>query len=209
MDYTTDPTLYVRTWKIHWHRGDHWPLTIWSKSQWIHFCCSCQWTIPVPTKTQLSNFLGTPGEDYFKGNPEKFKLLFPGLFGGVRIRISDSGDRWFLVIKRLLLMDSPFKTRRTGHCVCQRFCDENVIFWGGSFLPTFRFFGDYIFNRKIEKSNILSMDYSDSGDRWIRDYFSPPNEGKDYTYNNNRYILPIGWLYVPGSKLPLFPYNRG
>ena len=35
-------------------------------------------TETVPTKTQLSNFLGTPGEDYFKGNPEKFKLLFPG-----------------------------------------------------------------------------------------------------------------------------------
>ena len=31
-----------------------------------------------PTKTQLSNFLGTPGEDYFKGKPEKFKLLFRG-----------------------------------------------------------------------------------------------------------------------------------
>ena len=34
--------------------------------------------VPVPTKTQLSNFLGTPGEDYFKRKPEKFKLLFSG-----------------------------------------------------------------------------------------------------------------------------------
>ena len=27
---------------------------------------------------QLSNFLGTPGEENFHGNPEKFQLLFPG-----------------------------------------------------------------------------------------------------------------------------------
>ena len=39
--------------------------------------------IPVPTKTQLSNFLGTPGEDYFKGNP-KSKKKKSWWFGGVR-----------------------------------------------------------------------------------------------------------------------------
>ena len=30
----------------------------------------------VPTKTQLSNFLGTPGEDYFKGNPKSLNFYF-------------------------------------------------------------------------------------------------------------------------------------
>ena len=38
--------------------------------------------IPVPTKTQLSNFLGTPGEDYFKGNPESLKILFQVIWWG-------------------------------------------------------------------------------------------------------------------------------
>ncbi len=31
---------------------------------------------PVPTKSQLSNFLGTPGEDYFKGNPKSLNFYF-------------------------------------------------------------------------------------------------------------------------------------
>ena len=34
--------------------------------QILVICC----IYAVPTKTQLSNFLGTPGEDYFKGNPK-------------------------------------------------------------------------------------------------------------------------------------------
>ena len=30
----------------------------------------------VPTKTQLSNSLGTPGEDYFKGHPKSLNSYF-------------------------------------------------------------------------------------------------------------------------------------
>ena len=37
---------------------------------------------PVPTKTQLSNFLGTPGEDYFKGNPKSLNFYFLVIWWG-------------------------------------------------------------------------------------------------------------------------------
>ena len=36
----------------------------------------------VPTKTQLSNFLGTPGEDYFKGNPKSLNFYFLVIWWG-------------------------------------------------------------------------------------------------------------------------------
>ena len=36
----------------------------------------------VPTKTQLSNFLGTPGEDYFKGNPKRLNFYFLVIWWG-------------------------------------------------------------------------------------------------------------------------------
>ena len=36
----------------------------------------------VPTKTQLSNFLGTPGEDYFKGNPKGLNFYFLVIWWG-------------------------------------------------------------------------------------------------------------------------------
>ena len=39
-------------------------------------------TVPVPTKTQLSNFLGTPGEDYFKGNPKSLNFYFLVIWWG-------------------------------------------------------------------------------------------------------------------------------
>ena len=35
-----------------------------------------------PTKTQLSNFLGTPGEDYFKGNPKSLNIYFLVIWWG-------------------------------------------------------------------------------------------------------------------------------
>ena len=38
--------------------------------------------VPVPTKTQLSNFLGTPGEDYFKGNPKSLNFYFLVIWWG-------------------------------------------------------------------------------------------------------------------------------
>ena len=37
---------------------------------------------PIPTKTQLSNFLGTPGEDYFKGNPKSLNFYFLVIWWG-------------------------------------------------------------------------------------------------------------------------------
>ena len=39
-------------------------------------------TKAVPTKTQLSNFLGTPGEDYFKGNPKSLNFYFLVIWWG-------------------------------------------------------------------------------------------------------------------------------
>ena len=38
--------------------------------------------LAVPTKTQLSNFLGTPGEDYFKGNPKSLNFYFLVIWWG-------------------------------------------------------------------------------------------------------------------------------
>ena len=38
--------------------------------------------ITVPTKTQLSNFLGTSGEDYFKGNPKSLNFYFLVIWWG-------------------------------------------------------------------------------------------------------------------------------
>ena len=38
--------------------------------------------LSVPTKTQLSNFLGTPGEDYFKGNPKSLNFYFLVIWWG-------------------------------------------------------------------------------------------------------------------------------
>ena len=39
-----------------------------------------------PTKTQLSNFLGTPGEDYFKGNPKSLNFYFLVIWWGKQIK---------------------------------------------------------------------------------------------------------------------------
>ena len=39
-------------------------------------------SFPVPTKTQLSNCLGTPGEDYFKGNPKSLNFSFLVIWWG-------------------------------------------------------------------------------------------------------------------------------
>ena len=39
-------------------------------------------TKSVPTKTQLSSFLGTPGEDYFKGNPKSLNFYFLVIWWG-------------------------------------------------------------------------------------------------------------------------------
>ena len=36
----------------------------------------------VLTKTQLSNFLGTPGEDYFNGNPKSLNFYFLVIWWG-------------------------------------------------------------------------------------------------------------------------------
>ncbi len=41
--------------------------------------------ITVPTKTQLSNFLGTPGEDYFKGNPKSLNFYFLVIWWGKKL----------------------------------------------------------------------------------------------------------------------------
>ena len=38
--------------------------------------------LAVPTKTQLSNFLRTPGEDYFKGNPKSLNFYFLVIWWG-------------------------------------------------------------------------------------------------------------------------------
>ncbi len=37
---------------------------------------------PVSTKIQLSNFLGAPGEDYFKGNPKSLNFYFLVIWWG-------------------------------------------------------------------------------------------------------------------------------
>ena len=42
---------------------------------------------PVPTKTQLSNFLGTPGEDYFKGNPKSLNFYFLVIWWGKSLQL--------------------------------------------------------------------------------------------------------------------------
>ena len=47
----------------------------------------CIYTYTVPTKTQLSNFLGTPGEDYFKGNPKSLNFYFLVIWWGKYIYI--------------------------------------------------------------------------------------------------------------------------
>ena len=39
-------------------------------------------SLTVPTKTQLSNFLGTPGEDYLKGNPKSLNCYFLVIWWG-------------------------------------------------------------------------------------------------------------------------------
>ena len=49
--------------------------------------CSVSWwsiskTVSIPTKTQLSNFLGIPGEDYFKGNPKSLNFYFLVIWWG-------------------------------------------------------------------------------------------------------------------------------
>ena len=47
--------------------------------------------ITVPTKTQLSNFLGTSGEDYFKGNPKSLNFYFLVIWWG---KIMMSWKNW-------------------------------------------------------------------------------------------------------------------
>ena len=48
----------------------------------------CMWN-SVPTKTQLSNFLGTPGEDYFKGTPKSLIFYFLVIWWGKNCCISE------------------------------------------------------------------------------------------------------------------------
>ncbi len=38
--------------------------------------------LAVPTKTQLSNFFGTPGEDYFQGNQKSLNFYFLVIWWG-------------------------------------------------------------------------------------------------------------------------------
>ena len=47
--------------------------------------------LAVPTKTQLSNFLGTPGEDYFKGNPKSLNFFFLVIWWG---KLEDDPFLW-------------------------------------------------------------------------------------------------------------------
>ena len=49
----------------------------------------------IPTKTQLSNFLGTPGEDYFKGNPKSLSFYFLVIWWGKFLVPFFSGDIFF------------------------------------------------------------------------------------------------------------------
>ena len=55
-------------------------------SLWWFRCLKLTWqagkSSSVPTKTQLSNFLGTPGEDYFKGNPKSLNFYFLVIWWG-------------------------------------------------------------------------------------------------------------------------------
>lgn len=48
----------------------------------------------VPTKTQVSIFLGTPGEDYFKGNPKSLNFYFLVIWWGVRATSSMEAWKW-------------------------------------------------------------------------------------------------------------------
>ena len=57
------------------------------KKQNIIFICIYKLYFTVPTKTQLSNFLGTPGEDYFKGNPKSLNFYFLVIWWGKIIYI--------------------------------------------------------------------------------------------------------------------------
>ena len=59
-----------------------WWIDDFTKLWWSLSFPSCTQTGTVPTKTQLSNFLGTPGEDYFKGNPKSLNLYFPVIWWG-------------------------------------------------------------------------------------------------------------------------------
>ena len=73
----------------------------WSSSRWFS-CknpflkkfndCIVWKTSTYPTKTQLSNFLGTPGEDYLKGNPKSLNFYFLVIWWGKSMNLFGSGS---------------------------------------------------------------------------------------------------------------------
>ena len=64
----------------------------------------------VPTKTQLSNFLGTPGEDYFKGNPKSLNFYFLVIWWGksFMLNLVASNNILFNTIHVIISSGSPF-----------------------------------------------------------------------------------------------------
>ncbi len=80
---------------IEYPSRDQWPVRpIDDKKGPFYLCCA----VAVSTKTQLSNFLGTPGEDYFKGNPKSLNFYFLVIWWGKEVMVHDS---WFPVVTPL------------------------------------------------------------------------------------------------------------
>ena len=107
--------------------------------------------ITVPTKTQLSNFLGTRGEDYFKGNPKSLNFYFLVIwwgkinFGGVWLGFKCQGtlsetNSQFTPENRPNL---PQKEKGSYIPTIHAFRDENVSFREGKCL--FQLFGIFTY----------------------------------------------------------------
>ena len=74
----------------------------------------------IPTKTQLSNFLGTPGEDYFKGNPKSLNFYFLVIWWGTDswagTRRQSAGLPTFLVVGCNGWMSHSHESGRGSSC---------------------------------------------------------------------------------------------
>ena len=87
-----------------------------------------------PTKTQLSNFLGTPGEDYFKGNPKSLKFYFLVIWWGKTYFKSNEQtlqlvpwDTQWLFKSSLSPRHRWFGRRSVPQCLSQR-----ISFWNST-----------------------------------------------------------------------------
>ena len=74
----------------------------------IQFLMECT----VPTKTQLSNFLRTPGEDYLKGNPKSLNFYFLVIWWGKCMFQRSDPNQW-----RVECTPDPKVPRKMGNPV--------------------------------------------------------------------------------------------